>query len=156
MSVINISLWQHCFSERSMHETYCIDGTTPCSKTPPPPLSSLILYHIWYTPLLRYHQPLNHPKYSPLKYITVSFICLSTCMDFFSPIIDGGIRWQRGWWYLTRRGYHMWCSIREPGGGKGVYNQCNIFTYMLLPIKYFCHILMFIPARVVGCYNNIY
>ena len=32
---------------------------------------------------------INHPNYSPLKDITVSFICLSTCMDFFSPILDG-------------------------------------------------------------------
>ena len=75
-------------------------------------------------------------------------------MDFFILILDEVVKRLM---ISLKKGYIMCGPVLDNlGGGEGVYNQCNIFTYMLLPLKYWCRGLMLITGMAVGCHNNIY
>ena len=97
---------------------------------------------------------INHPNYSPLKYITVSCICLSTCMYLFIPILDGGV--QRMIKYRKRGDIICGPVLENQGWGGGGLQPMQYFAYMLLPLKYCCHRLMCITCMAVSCQNNIY
>ena len=75
---------------------------------------------------------INHPNYSPLEYITVLFICLSTYVEFFSLIIDGGVeRLMRS----RKRGISYMVQYYRTRGGE-VVQPMQYFASMLLSLKY--------------------